>query len=89
MTSFFKAERNLIQIVQSHSIGKAVCESTNLDLGKIFEHCSLEIPDEAQPGVGWLVTWSPNELDIDRLICTSFKFCLNWLGSISKNLTHH
>lgn len=83
MTILFKAERNLIRIVQDHSIGKAVCESTNLDLEKIFEHCSLEIPDEAQPGVGWLVTWSPNELDIDpaHLHIVQVLLKLAWLYS--------
>jgi hypothetical protein len=83
MTILFKAERNLVRIVQNHSIGKAVCESTNLDLGKIFEHCSLEIPDEALPGVGWLVTWSPNELDIDpaHLHVVQVLLKLAWLYS--------
>lgn len=83
MTSLFKAESNLIQIIRNHPIGQAVCDLTDLDLEKIFVYCSLEIPDEFQPGVGWLVTWSPNELDIDpaHLHIVQVLLKLAWLYS--------
>jgi hypothetical protein len=66
MTSTFKATitPRLLRLVQKHPIGKAVARLTGFGLEKIFLHCSLEIPDESLPGVGWIVTWASDDLNI-------------------------
>ena len=66
MTSTFKAtiSPSLLQIIQKHPIGKGVSELTGFNLEKILMYCSLEVPDESLSGVGWIVTWASNDLDI-------------------------
>ncbi|CCB87732.1 unknown protein [Parachlamydia acanthamoebae UV-7] len=66
MTITFKAitTPGLLKVVQKHPIGKGINELTGFDLGKIFAYCSLEVPEESQSGVAWIVTWSRNDVDI-------------------------
>ena len=66
MSSTFKAiiTPRLLQFVQKHPIGKGISELTGFDLGKMLRHCFLEVPDESLSGVGWIVTWASDDLDI-------------------------
>lgn len=66
MTSTFKAtiSPSLLQIIQKHPIGKRISELTGLGVEKILKYCFLEVPDESLSGVGWIVTWASNDLDI-------------------------
>ena len=59
MTSTFKATMtpSLLKLVQKHPIGKMISELIGFDLQKILLHCSLEVPEEALLGTGWIVTW--------------------------------
>ncbi len=66
MSSTFKAiiAPRLLQFLQKHPIGKGISELTGFTIEKILTHCSLEVPDESQPGVGWVVTRTANDLNI-------------------------
>jgi hypothetical protein len=67
MTSTFKAtiSPSLLQIIQKHPIGKGISELTGLGLEKILKYCFLEVPDEFLSGVGWIVTWTSDDLNIN------------------------
>ena len=66
MTSTFKPNisPNLLQIIQKHPIGKGTRELTGFGLEKILTHCFLEVPDKSLSGVGWIVTWASDDLDL-------------------------
>ena len=67
MTSTFKAtiSPSLLQIIQKHPIGKGVSELTGLGVEKILKYCFLEVTDESLSGVGWIVTWTSDDLNIN------------------------
>ncbi len=67
MTSTFKAtiSPSLLQIIQKHPIGKAISELTGLEVEKILKYCFLEVPEESISGVGWIVTWTSDDLNIN------------------------
>ena len=66
MTNTFKATitPSLLKLVQKHPIGKGISELSDFDLRKILLYCSLEVPEEALLGTGWIVTWNCNVLNV-------------------------
>lgn len=66
MTSTFKAilTPSLLKLVEKHPIGKRISELIVFDLEKTLLNCSLEVPEEALLGVGWIVTWNCDVLNI-------------------------
>lgn len=66
MTSTFKAiiTPSLLKLIQKHPMGKGISELTDFDLEKILLYCSLEVPEEALLGTGWVVTWNCDVLHV-------------------------
>lgn len=66
MTSTFKATitPSLLKLVQKHPIGKGISELIGFNLEKILILCSLEVPEEALLGTGWIVTWDCDVLNV-------------------------
>ncbi|MFI0435093.1 MAG: hypothetical protein ACH350_05130 [Parachlamydiaceae bacterium] len=85
MTSTFKAtiSPSLLQIIQKHPIGKGISELTGLGVEKILMHCFLEVPDESLLGVGWIVTWASDDLNInpEHVYIVQMLLKLVWLYS--------
>src|ERR1700733_1051107 len=85
MTSTFKATitPSLLKLVQKHPIGKWISELTNFDLEKILRYCSLEVPEEALSGAGWIITWNCDVLNVksEHLHMIQVLFKLVWLYS--------
>ncbi len=85
MTSTFTATTSprLLQTIQKHPIGKGVRELTGFGLENILNHCSLEVPDESLSGVGWIVIWASEDLDIkpEHVYIIQVLLKLAWLYS--------
>lgn len=66
MTCTFKTTitPSLLKLVRKHSIGKGISELIGFDLEKILQHCSLEVPEEALLGAGWIVSWNCDVLNV-------------------------
>lgn len=67
MTCTFKAliESRLIEVLNQHLSIKIILELTELSLEKILANCSLQIPDEYEPNLGWLIVWDRNIININ------------------------
>lgn len=85
MTSTFKAiiTPSLLKLVQKHPIGKGISELIVFDLEKTLLNCSLEVPEEALLGVGWIVTWNCDVLNVkpEHLHIIQVLLKLVWLYS--------
>jgi hypothetical protein len=68
MTCIFKAnpKPDLVNALNRHSSIKAILDLTNLSLDGILTFCSLEIPEEYEPNVGWSIAWNPDVYNINH-----------------------
>jgi hypothetical protein len=86
MTNVFQApmDQKLIQQLHRHESIKAILELSGLTLEEIFSNCSLEIPKEYEPGLGWVIMWDPTIFTIKEenqdLIRTILKFAWSYSG---------
>lgn len=86
MTNVFQApmDQKLIQQLHKHESVKSILELSGLTLEGIFSNCSLEIPKEYEPGLGWFMVWDPTIFTIkgehQDLIQTILKFAWSYSG---------
>lgn len=86
MTNFFQApiDKKLIKQLHKHESIKSILELSGLSLEEIFSNCSLEIPEEYEPGLGWFIVWDPTIFTIkgehQDLVQTILKFAWSYSG---------
>jgi hypothetical protein len=89
MTQTFKALTipDHLEFIEKHPIGKGVYELTGLSIDKILGECTLEIPKEYSPGVGWLVSWPYEKLNIHSSHIHAIQILLKlmWLYSCKES----
>lgn len=86
MTNLFQApvDEKLMKQLQRHKSVKSILELSGLSLEGIFSNCSLEIPKEYDPCLGWFIIWDPTVFTIkgehQDLIQKILKFAWSYLG---------
>jgi hypothetical protein len=87
MTAFKVTIPDHLEFIEKHPIGKGVHELTGLSIDKILGECTLEIPEEYSPGMGWLVSWPSEKLNIHSSHIHAIQILLKlmWLYSCKES----
>ncbi|CDZ79877.1 hypothetical protein BN1013_00377 [Candidatus Rubidus massiliensis] len=86
MTSRFQApmDKKLIKWLHEHESIQFILKLSGLSLEGIFSNCSLEIPKNYEPGLGWFIIWDPTIFRIkgehQDLVQTILKFAWSYSG---------